>query len=118
MGDAVRPAITVVETRAFLARAKDRLSDEERAELIGVIANDPEYGAVMKGTGGIRKVRFARKGKGKSGGVRVVYYFHNDALPVFLLTVFAKNEKANLTKGERNDLKSLVEILVQTYGVK
>jgi hypothetical protein len=57
----------------------------------------------------------AAKGKGKSGGVRVIYYFHSEAFPLFLLTVYAKNQKANLTKAERNDLKTLVPLLVKSY---
>ena len=58
----------------------------------------------MQGTGGIRKLRWSAQGRGKSGGVRVIYYFHNETMPLFLLTVFGKGEKANLTKGVRNDL--------------
>ena len=59
--------------------------------------------------------RWAAKGKRKSGGVRVIYYFHNEALPVFLLTVYAKNQKANLNKAERNEMKALVPLLVKNY---
>ena len=70
----------------------------------------------MEGTGGVRKVRFAIGGRGKSGGVRVVYYFHSEAMPVYLLTLFAKNEKANLTKAERNALARLVTDLKGTHG--
>jgi hypothetical protein len=69
----------------------------------------------MPESGGVRKLRWAAQGNGKSGGVRVIYYFHNEAFPVFLLTVYAKNQKANLTKAERNDLKALVSMLVKNY---
>jgi len=62
------------------------------------------------------KFVWAAKGRGKRGGIRVVYYFHNEAFPVFLLTVYSKNQKANLTKAERNELKTLVPSLVKTYG--
>jgi len=54
------------------------------------------------------------QGKGKRGGVRVIYYFHNEAYPLFLLTVYAKSRKANLSKTERNDLRKLVPLLVKT----
>jgi len=118
MADEQRAGITVVETRAFQLHAKSRLSPDEIQDLITAIASSPESGAVMKGTGGIRKVRFAKRRRGKSGSVRVIYYYHSDILPVFLLTVFAKNEKANLTKTEQHDLKELTKILVTTYGVK
>lgn len=69
----------------------------------------------MEGTGGVRKLRWSRGGRGKSGGVRVIYYFHSDALPLYLLTLFAKNERANLSKAERNELADLVGLLVATW---
>ena len=56
-----------------------------------------------------------RKDAGKRGGVRIIYYFHNESLPLFLLSVFAKNEKANLTKAERNDMKNLLPRLIAGY---
>jgi hypothetical protein len=82
-----------------------------------MIALDPECGVLIQGTGGIRKARFAVGGKGKSGGVRVIYYYHSESIPVFLLDVFAKNEKANMTKKEMNALADLVKIL-KRYGEK
>jgi hypothetical protein len=63
----------------------------------------------------MRKLRWAAKGKGKRGGVRVIYYFHNEAFPLFLLTVYGKSQKANLTKAELNEWKQLVPLLVKTY---
>ena len=70
----------------------------------------------MQGTGGIRKLRWSAHGKGKSGGVRVIYYYHNESIPLFLLTVFGKGEKANLSKSERNNLASFTSLLVKQYG--
>ena len=70
----------------------------------------------MHGTGGIRKLRWSAHGKGKSGGVRVFYYYHNESIPLFLLTVFGKGEKANLSKSERNDLARFTSLLVKQYG--
>ena len=72
----------------------------------------------MQGTGGIRKLRWSAQGKGKNGGVRVVYYHHNESLPLFLLTVFGKGEKANLTKAESNDLAKITSLLVKNYRGK
>ena len=69
----------------------------------------------MQGTGGIRKFRWASGNRGKSGGARVIYYFHNESMPLFLLTLFGKNEKANLSKAERNELTKLANIL-NNYG--
>ena len=72
----------------------------------------------MKGTGGIRKLRWSAQGRGKSGGVRVIYYHHNhnQSMPLFLLTLFGKGEKANLTKTESNDLAKFTSLLIKNYG--
>ena len=108
--------ITVVETASFIADAKACMSDEERAEAISMIAANPECGDLIPGGGGIRKVRFAVGGKGKSGGVRIVYYFHNERVPTFLLAVFAKSERANLTRAETNMLGNAAKMLARKYG--
>ena len=99
---------TVVETRHYAARAEKFLSESERDALIDFVAFAPLRGDVLVGTGGIRKVRFARGGRGKSGGVRVIYYFYNAEEPIYLLEVFGKNEKANLAAAERNALAKVV----------
>ena len=70
---------------------------------------------LIEGFGGVRKLRWARDGRGKSGGVRVIYYFHSEAMPLYLLTMFAKNERANLSKAERNALAGLVDALVHIW---
>lgn len=108
--------LTVVETASFIAAAKVCMTDEERMEAINMIAAHPECGDLIPGGGGIRKVRFAVGGKGKSGGVRIIYYFHNERVPAFLLTVFAKNERANLTKAETNLLADAAKMLARKYG--
>lgn len=71
----------------------------------------------MRGTGGIRKLRWAREGSGKSGGIRVVYYYHDHRMPLYLLTAFGKNEKDNLSAAERNELARLVKLLTKAAGV-
>lgn len=63
----------------------------------------------------MRKLRWARGSRGKSGGVRVIYYFHSDRIPLYLLTMFAKNERANLNKAERNELAELVGLLLAAW---
>jgi hypothetical protein len=80
------------------------LSENERIQLIDFLATNPLRGNILAGTGGLRKVRFARGGRGKSAGVRVVYYYYNAEQPIYLLEIFGKNEKANLTAAERNAL--------------
>ena len=107
--------MTVVETPGFLRDAAAALTDAERIEVVSFLATNPEAGDVMPETGGARKLRWRAHGRGKSGGVRVIYYYHNESLPLFLLNVFAKNEKANLTKAERNEMKSLLPRLVRGY---
>ena len=104
--------ITVAETGEFINKAKKLLSDRERQELVSYLSVHPASGKVMEGTGGIRKLRWARQGMGKSGGVRVIYYFHNDGMPLYALTLYGKGEKDNLSAAERNDLSKLVELLV------
>ena len=85
----------------------------ERYALIDSLASAPLRGDVLAGTGGIRKVRFARGGRGKSGGVRVIYYFYTAAKPIYLLEVFGKNEKANLAVAERNALAKVAAEIKQ-----
>jgi hypothetical protein len=108
--------ITVVETASFVGDAKSCMTEDERTEAINMIAANPGCGDVVSGGGGIRKVRFAIGGKGKSGGVRIIYYFHNERVPVFLLAVFAKNEQASLTRAETNMLGNAGKMLARKYG--
>jgi hypothetical protein len=110
--------ITVVETKSFQERARSRMSREEVGSAVTMIARNPTCGRLIKGAGGIRKVRFAVGGKGKSGGVRIIYYFYNEDIPVFLLTVFSKNEKSDLTQVERKMLASLARKLRDTYEIQ
>lgn len=106
---------TVAETPEYIRRAEKLLSDDERRDVLQYLAAHPRAGDLMEGTGGVRKLRWARGGRGKSGGVRVIYYFHSDAMPLYLLTLFAKNERANLSKAERNALADLVGLLAATW---
>ena len=98
---------TVIETESYLRDAKGAgMTEAERNAAVELVAGNPESGDVLQGTGGVRKARLAGRGKGKSGGYRIVWYFGGVDIPVFLLTVFGKGEKANLTQGERNALRS------------
>lgn len=106
--------MTVIETPAFLRRAKGILSEAERADLVAYLAEHPDSGKIMEGTGGVRKLRWAREGEGKSGGYRV-YYFHSERIPLFALLIYGKNEKANLTQAEKNDMRRLTALLA-AYG--
>ena len=107
---------TVVETEAYLRDAKAaKLSDDERKEIVSFIAANPGAGHEIPGTGGARKVRFAGKGKGKSGGYRVISFYSGGDIPVFLLNVFAKNEKTDLSQTERNQFKTVLAALADAY---
>ena len=103
----------MVETPAFLRAADPVLDEEERANLVVFVATNPEAGDVIPQTGGVRKLRWAAKGRGKRGGVRVIYYFHSESVSVFLLDVYAKNVKENMTKAERNALRKRIPLLVE-----
>jgi hypothetical protein len=111
----VTAPMTVVETGEFLRRAKPLMSDSEKAELVAFVGSNPEAGDIIADTGGVRKIRWALKGMGKRGGARVIYYYHNLRSPVFLLSAYAKNQKANLNQAERNAMKRLVTALVAGY---
>ena len=102
----------------FIRLAEKLLSAQERQELIAYLAEHPKDGDLMEGTGGVRKLRWHRGGQGKSGGVRVIYYYHDGLMPLYLLTLFAKGDKANLTKAERNELAGLVDVLVGIWKGK
>lgn len=108
---------TIVELPEFIRRASPLLK-EEKSSIINYLAGHPRSGDLMQGTGGIRKLRWSAQGRGKSGGVRVIYYYHDENIPLFLLTVFGKGEKANLSKAERNTLSKLTGLLLKQYGGK
>ena len=101
-----------VELPSFMARWKSLgLDDADLLRLEIELLNNPKVGAVLQGTGGVRKVRFAFEDRGKSGSIRVIYIDFEIYEKIFLLTAYAKADQANLTKQERNDLKGLVELL-------
>jgi len=108
--------VSVVETPEFLSATRKLMDDEERAALVDFLAYNPTAGNLIQGTGGIRKLRWSLEGRGKRGGARVVYFYHNTDLPVFALTAYAKNVRANLSQSERNDLRRLTKLLVESYG--
>jgi hypothetical protein len=106
---------TVVETVPYLADAERLFNAEEQAKIVDTVSADPRCGVVMPGTGGVRKLRVAASGRGKRGGARVIYLFGGENVPVFLLAVFAKNEKSDLSQAERNDLATMTAELIRSY---
>lgn len=109
---------TIAEMPEFSRNAAGLLSQAEVQSLITHLAEHPRAGVLIVGTGGIRKLRWARDGMGKSGGVRVVYYFHDERIPLYLLTIFGKNQQANITRAEAGELSKLVKYLLQASGIQ
>jgi hypothetical protein len=99
--------LTVVETSVFARRAEKLLNVEEYDELLFYLASHPEAGDEIPGTGGIRKMRFAAFRRGKSGGVRAIYYFYDMQNPLYALLLYGKNEQATLTPEQKRGLKAL-----------
>ena len=108
--------ITVIETPEFLSATRRLLTEEERAELVEYLARNPAAGELIPGTGGVRKLRWGLKGRGKRGGVRVIYFHHSAGIPLFALTAYAKNERADLSQKDRNDFRRLTKELAESYG--
>lgn len=98
-----------IETSVFTRQVQDLLSDEDYAEFQSELAANPLAGAVIEGTGGLRKVRVAAKGKGKSGGARVIYYYMDKASQIRLLLMYAKGRKDSLSADEKHTLRRLNE---------
>ena len=108
---------TVIETPEFIKRANAvGMSDEDRMDVIDQLSENPEAGISLGG--GLRKVRIARRSSGKSGGYRVLHFYRAPDMPLFLLTVFAKNEKANISRSEKADLIKLCDLIAETYGAR
>lgn len=99
--------LTVVETSAFLRRAEKLLTDEEHDDLLLYLSIFRDAGDEIPGTGGVRKLRYAVQGKGKRGGVRVIYYYFDEQNPLYALLLYAKNEQANLSPDQKKFVKAI-----------
>ncbi len=101
-----------VELPIFRSRWEDMgLNDDDLKRLQEELLTDPKVGAVMRGTGGVRKMRFAFEQKGKSGSARVIYVDFEIYEKIFLITAYPKSEKDNLTDAERNEIKQMIKAL-------
>ena len=108
--------ISIVEIPLFQRRADGVMTEAELEAFKDFIARNPRAGEMIRGTGGLRKIRWQSHGSGKSGGARVIYYFHSDEIPLFLITAYRKANKGRLTKSERNQLRGLGKKLADYYG--
>jgi hypothetical protein len=106
---------TVVETPSYPRFAERHLSDDERSAIVDLLANAPESGVLIQGSGGVRKLRVPAKGQGKSGGARVIHFYHDATMPLFLLFGYAKNVRKTLSRSEVNDLAKIVRRLADTH---
>ena len=104
-----KPGHTIAETHGFLDDCREAgVSDQDRAAIVDVIASNPQAGDVIQGAGGARKLRIAGRGRGKSGGFRLITAFVAPEAPVYLLALYAKGERGNLTKAQVNDLRDVL----------
>jgi hypothetical protein len=101
--------MVIIETSLFTKRIKELMTDELYSELKNTLVAYPESGKLIQGSGGLRKIRWGIASKGKRGGVRAVYYFANGKNQIFMLMVYAKNERSNLTKEQLSLLKKVAE---------
>lgn len=107
--------MTVAETLPFLRQAARLWDEDEHTAFIDYIASNPESGDVIPDSGGIRKLRWRRAGTGKRGGVRVIYFYHDETMPLYLLMIYAKARQADWTQEEKRWARDLVATLKQTY---
>ncbi len=108
--------VTVVETPEFLAATRKLMNEDERARLVDFLANNPVAGDLIPGTGGVRKLRWRLEGRGKRGGARVIYFFHDADIPLFIFGAYAKNTQKDLSAAVKNELKKVTKSIVETYG--
>lgn len=108
--------VTIIETPEFQAAADKLLTEEDRTSLVDYLAYTPLAGALIAGTGGVRKLRWGLEGRGKRGGARVIYFYHSTDMPLFVLAAYAKNEQTNVSQADKNSFKRITKMLAENYG--
>jgi hypothetical protein len=101
----------VIYTSVYLKKIEKILSLDERIEAENEIVMSPEKGKVISGTGGVRKIRARRGNKGKSGGIRIIYYFYVKKNSIYMLSAYAKNDKVDLLPSEKKSMKKLISLI-------
>jgi|ERR1019366_4599093 hypothetical protein len=99
----------------FLSATKKLMDDAERAELVWYLALNPTAGDVVPGTGGVRKLRWGLEGRGKRGGARVIFFYHDMEMPLYLLEAYAKSDRVNLTQAECHELEQVTRQIVESH---
>lgn len=113
-----RRPVSVIELAGYRRRAGELLDRAEQDAVIDLVAYEPTCGDVIPGTGGLRKVRIGRGGSGKRGGARIVYYFHDPEMPIYLLALYAKNEKGDLSAREKKEFAAFVKEITRQWRRK
>jgi hypothetical protein len=109
-----RRPVSVIEQAGYRRRTSELLTPVEQDAIVDLIAYDPTSGDLIPGSGGLRKVRIGRSGSGKRGGARVIYYFYNEDVPLLLMALYAKNEKADLSERDKTEsMRYAKEFLAQ-----
>jgi mRNA-degrading endonuclease RelE of RelBE toxin-antitoxin system len=107
---------TVIETPEFIKQATQCMDDEAREQFIDFIAENPLSGDIISGTGGARKIRWqSDSNSGKRGGARIIYYYHDEGMPIYLFTAYKKNQRENITDEEKKVLYKVIKLIVGIY---
>jgi len=110
--------MAIQETPEFAKEADRILGRVQHDELLTFLGMNPTAGVVVPGTGGLRKVRWAIPGRGKRGGARVIYYFHNESVPLLALDLYAKNEQEEITADQKKRFRLIVDAFTKGKGNK
>ncbi len=108
-----RSLVSIIETEEFIERARKIMTAEQQDDLLLFLARYPEAGDIVPDSGGVRKLRWLAKGRGKRGGARAIYYFHDLSMPLVLFAAYAKNRKSDLSANERKELRNMVDRIVE-----
>ena len=108
--------ITIIETNSFIRESEKLLDNTEINHLKSELAVHPTMGDVIPGLRGIRKVRWQAQQKGTRGGARIIYFFYNNRLPLFLLDIYPKSQKQDLSSDEKKILNRFVDEIIEHYG--
>ena len=106
----------MAETAVFMRQAADVWTDAERSAFVDFIARNPEAGDLIPETGSVRKVRWSRQGSGKRGGVRMIYFYHRSDVPLYLLMIYAKARREDLSPDAKRAVQALAARLKRVRG--